>query len=73
VDVFLVTIHTDPILREMVSRPMVFMEFPSMVAIPKDAVVCDACNARVGVTEEEVEELGYLLGMRYATKRPSSR
>ena len=65
-DVFLVTIHTDPIIREMVSRPMVFMAFSEggvvMETIPRDAVVCDGCNARVGVTEEEVEELGLPVG-----------
>ena len=65
-DVFLVTIHTDPRLRSIVSRPMFFMAFSEggvvMETIPKDAVVCDACNARVGVTEEEVEELGLPVG-----------
>ena len=51
-DVFLVTIHTDPILRSIVSRPMVFMAFSEggvvMETIPKDSVVYDGCNARVG-------------------------
>ena len=65
-DVFLVTIHTDPIIRSIVSKPMFFMAFSEgdavVETIPKDAVVCNVCNVRVGVTEEEVEELGLPAG-----------
>ncbi len=64
--VFLVTLHTDLRVRKLVERPMKLMWTDGygiqVEVIPKEFIVCDACNTRVGVTEKEVEEEGLSVG-----------
>jgi hypothetical protein len=65
--VFLIPIKDDLRLQRLVSRPMEIYDVGgngvSLVdVIPKSAILCDACNDRVGVTEKEVKEEGLPVG-----------
>jgi hypothetical protein len=65
--VFLIPIKDDLRLQRLVSRPMEIYNVGdngvSLVdVIPKSAIVCDACNDRVGVSEKEVMEEGLPVG-----------
>jgi hypothetical protein len=65
--VFLIPIKDDLRLQRLVSRPMEIYDVGdngvSLVdVIPKSAIVCDACNDRVGVSEKEVAEEGLPVG-----------
>ncbi|MEM4284341.1 MAG: hypothetical protein QXS96_07640 [Candidatus Caldarchaeum sp.] len=59
---FLVKIATDPRVKHEVQRPVTMVTPYEVVIIPKDPIVCDACNACVDVNDEEASDVtGYAL------------
>jgi hypothetical protein len=65
--VFLIPVKDDLRIGRLVSRPMeIYGLEDGRVSlegvIPKTAILCDACNDRVGVTEKEVREEGLPTG-----------
>jgi hypothetical protein len=64
--VFLIPVKDDLRIGRLVSRPMEIWVGDSygedVEIIPKSAILCDACNKRVGVSDEEVREEGLPTG-----------
>jgi len=66
---FLIRIYKDLRVQKILQRPITLAWFDEkrglidVELIEKTAILCDACNDRVAVTEEEVEEfpIGYAL------------
>lgn len=50
---FLVRIATDLRVKQLVQRPATMVFPDDVVIIPKDEVVCDACNACVEIDDEQ--------------------
>jgi len=67
-DVVLVILHKDLQLLKIAKLSMEIATYDArgrllnVATIPKPFVVCDACNARVGMTREDVEERGLPVG-----------
>jgi len=59
---FLIKIATDHWIWYLVHQPVVVGSGDRAAVIPKDAVVCDVCNACVDVNDEEASDVtGYAL------------
>ncbi|MEM2066102.1 MAG: hypothetical protein QXH59_06415 [Candidatus Caldarchaeum sp.] len=50
-------LHTDLRVQRLVSRPVEIFFGDLVTTIPKSAIVCDACNQQVAVTEQDLKNL----------------
>lgn len=54
--IFLVRVDRDPVVQRIVRRPVEIWWSGDVTVIPKDAILCDACNEQVAVDEKGVGE-----------------
>ncbi len=52
----MVKLHTDLRVQRLVSRPVEIFFGDLVTTIPKSAIVCDACNQQVAVTEQDLKD-----------------
>ena len=69
---FLVPIHKDSRLQEIIKRPAKIFSFGKngvdVELIEKTTIVCDTCNRKVAMSQDELEN-GYAIGYALCDRR----